>query len=84
MTALEIASLLNRRIRGRTYGGISLLAAELGVSRMTIYNWQRIPAEYVLHVEELTGLDREIIRPDIFGPKTKKVRQKFPLSVDNG
>jgi TorA maturation chaperone TorD len=47
-------------------GGVRALARRLGVSQPTISNWKRVPAERVLSVEELTGIARQELRPDIY------------------
>jgi TorA maturation chaperone TorD len=47
-------------------GGVRALARLLGVSQPTISNWKRVPAERVLSVEELTGVARHDLRPDIY------------------
>src|SRR4051812_10525974 len=51
----------------RAAGGIGALARRLGISQPSVSNWARIPAERVLPVEEATGVDREILRPDLYG-----------------
>jgi DNA-binding transcriptional regulator YdaS (Cro superfamily) len=47
-------------------GGIVKLSLALGLSRGAASQWRRIPAERVLQVEQLTGLPREILRPDLY------------------
>ena len=51
----------------RAAGGIGALARRIGISQPSVSNWARIPAERVLSVEEATGVDREILRPDLYG-----------------
>ena len=51
----------------RAAGSISALARGLGISQPSVSGWNRIPAERVLAVEGLTGIRRELLRPDIFG-----------------
>lgn len=48
-------------------GGIPQLAQKLGISRQAIYYWTRIPADRVVEIERITGIDRRELRPDIFG-----------------
>lgn len=48
-------------------GGITKLAGALGIRHTAIYSWNRVPAERVLKVEEITGISRHQLRPDIFG-----------------
>lgn len=44
------------------------IAAACGVIRSAVWNWKRVPAEHVLTVEELLGIPRHRIRPDIYPP----------------
>ncbi len=50
----------------RAAGGIGALARALGISQPAVSNWQRIPSERVLAVEALTGVDRTVLRPDLY------------------
>ena len=51
-------------------GSQSALARVCGVSQTSVWKWlqssKRIPAEYVLRVEEVTGVSRHALRPDIY------------------
>lgn len=47
-------------------GGVGKLAGSLKVSRQSIYTWKRIPVSRVLKIEELTGMPRHVLRPDIY------------------
>jgi TorA maturation chaperone TorD len=51
----------------RAVGGVSELARQIGISQPSVSNWSRIPAERVLIVEAATGVDRKILRPDLYG-----------------
>jgi len=51
----------------RAVGGVSELARRIGISQPSVSNWDRIPAERVLSVETATGINRAILRPDLFG-----------------
>ncbi len=51
----------------RAVGGVSELARRIGISQPSVSNWDRIPAERVLTVESATGINRAILRPDLFG-----------------
>jgi TorA maturation chaperone TorD len=53
----------------RAAGGVSELARQIGISQPSVSNWIRIPAERVVSVEAATGIDRVILRPDIYGGK---------------
>ncbi|PPQ16374.1 hypothetical protein CV770_26730 [Bradyrhizobium sp. AC87j1] len=52
----------------RLSGGITALAGALKINRQAIYQWSRIPAERVIPVERISGISREELRPDLFGP----------------
>lgn len=47
-------------------GSKSELARRLGVKVQSIQQWHRIPAERVLQVEEITGIARHKLRPDLY------------------
>jgi TorA maturation chaperone TorD len=51
----------------RAVGGVSELARQIGISQPSVSNWTRIPAERVLIVEATTGVDRKVLRPDLYG-----------------
>ncbi len=56
----------------RAVGGVSELARQIGISQPSVSNWTRIPAERVLIVEAATGVDRKVLRPDLYGPAGTK------------
>ena len=43
------------------------LAKALGISHQRVYQWTRCPPDLVLQVEEITGISRHTLRPDVFG-----------------
>jgi TorA maturation chaperone TorD len=47
-------------------GGIAALARALGIAQPSVSGWSRVPADRVLAIEQLTGLRREILRPDLY------------------
>jgi TorA maturation chaperone TorD len=51
----------------RAIGGVSELARHLQISQPSVSNWNRIPAERVVAVEAATGIDRALLRPDLYG-----------------
>jgi TorA maturation chaperone TorD len=53
----------------RAAGGVSELARQIGISQPSVSNWIRVPAERVVSVETATGVDRAILRPDLYGAK---------------
>lgn len=54
----------------RAAGGVGQLARQIGISQPSVSNWIRVPAERVVSVEAVTGVDRAILRPDLYGAKT--------------
>jgi DNA-binding transcriptional regulator YdaS (Cro superfamily) len=49
-------------------GGTVALARAIGVSHQAVVRWSRVPPLRVLAVEKVTGISREILRPDIYPP----------------
>ena len=45
---------------------VSKLASELGVSRMAVYQWKEVPANRLVEIEQLTGIPRQDLRPDLY------------------
>ena len=54
----------------RAAGSVSELARRIGISQPSVSSWDRIPAERVLSVESATGVNRAVLRPDLFGIAT--------------
>jgi len=50
----------------RAAGGVGALARKIGIAQPSVSNWSRIPAERVLSVEAVTGIDRTVLRPDLY------------------
>ena len=53
----------------RAAGGVSELARQIGISQPSVSNWIRIPAERVISIETATGVDRAVLRPDLYSGK---------------
>ncbi len=51
----------------RAAGGVGELARQIGISQPSVSNWNRVPAERVVSVEAVTGVDRGVLRPDLYG-----------------
>ena len=51
----------------RAVGGVSELARQIGIAQPSVSKWSRVPAERVLIVEATTGVDRQTLRPDLYG-----------------
>jgi TorA maturation chaperone TorD len=54
----------------RAAGSVSQLARQIGISQPSVSGWDRVPAERVLSVESATGVNRAVLRPDLFGTTT--------------
>jgi DNA-binding transcriptional regulator YdaS (Cro superfamily) len=54
------------KLAAEKVGGIVKLSLALGLSRGAASQWRRIPAERVVEVERITGISREILRPDLY------------------
>lgn len=50
----------------RAAGGVTELARRIGISQPSVSNWSRVPASRVIAVETVTGVDRSILRPDLY------------------
>jgi TorA maturation chaperone TorD len=53
----------------RAAGGVSELARQIGISQPSVSNWIRVPADRVVSVETVTGVDRAVLRPDLYSEK---------------
>jgi TorA maturation chaperone TorD len=53
----------------RAAGGVGALARKIGISQPSLSNWSRVPAERVLSVEGASGIDRKVLRPDLYGAR---------------
>jgi DNA-binding transcriptional regulator YdaS (Cro superfamily) len=59
----------------REAGSLTGLARGLGIKPQSIIKWTRVPAERCVEVERLTGVPREVLRPDLFAvPRRGNVR----------
>lgn len=62
---MEALSLAIKRV-----GGVSKLAAKLGVAPNVVSNWRkrrRVPADQCLAIERVAGISAHALRPDVFG-----------------
>ncbi len=53
----------------RAAGGVGELARQIGISQPSVSNWTRVPADRVVAVETATGVDRAVLRPDLYSAK---------------
>jgi len=47
-------------------GGVTRLAELLGIASQAIHQWKSVPVARVLKIEEVTGVSRYRLRPDIY------------------
>jgi len=63
------------RLAASKVGGIVKLSEKLGLSRGAVSLWKRVPPHHVLEVERLSGVPREILRPDLYPvERSRRVR----------
>jgi TorA maturation chaperone TorD len=65
----------------RAVGGVSELARQIGISQPSVSNWTKVPAERVLIVEAATGVDRKILRPDLYAETNVTAAQVDDVSA---
>jgi TorA maturation chaperone TorD len=51
----------------RAAGGVGALAQKIGISQPSVSNWSKVPADRVISVEAVTGVARDVLRPDLYG-----------------
>lgn len=64
-------NILRQHLKGER-GRLKSLAERIGVFPSAISQWDKVPAERVIAVEEATGISRHDLRPDLFGPKPEQ------------
>lgn len=47
-------------------GGTGRVTRALGVTRQTLHQWEVVPVARLPEIEHLSGIDRKVIRPDVF------------------
>jgi DNA-binding transcriptional regulator YdaS (Cro superfamily) len=52
----------------RRYRSKRALAKRLGICHQALSCWERVPARHCLAMEEMSGVSRYELRPDIYGP----------------
>lgn len=54
----------------RVAGGVSALAKKIGIAQPSLSAWTRVPADRVTAIEAVTGVSREVLRPDLYAMAT--------------
>ena len=57
----------------QTAGGIKQLARALGMSHPALREWARVPDHRVLQVEQITGISRQRLRPDLYDQQEMRI-----------
>ena len=52
-----------REVRGE----LTRIARELGIKPQAVHQWRCVPLEWVNKFERVSGVRREVLRPDFFG-----------------
>ena len=63
-------------------GGIGALARGLGIRQPSVSGWSRVPAERVVAVEKMTGINREQLRPDLYATVADTATRQATTTVD--
>lgn len=66
----------------RGAGGVVVLAAKLGITKSAVSQWDKVPAEHVLAVEDASGVSRHVLRPDVFGPPPDTTAVRRPADAE--
>jgi DNA-binding transcriptional regulator YdaS (Cro superfamily) len=53
--------------------GGAVIARALKIERQAVYQWSRVPAEHVSVVEQITGIPRHELRPDLYPVERERV-----------
>lgn len=61
-------------------GGVTELARRIGISQPSVTNWERVPAERVIAVEQATGVGRVRLRPDLYSDTTTSETDDFDVA----
>ena len=59
----------------RAMGGYGALARGLGITQPSVSSWRQIPAARVLDIEALTGISRNVLRPDLYARPDSSARE---------
>lgn len=62
----NLRTITNRAIKQAGGGAALSRALKNKITRHAIYQWSRVPAEHVGAVEQITGIPRHELRPDLY------------------
>jgi len=68
---MDVNPVIDRAIKAS--GGLGALAKAFGISPQAVDKWRRggVPAERVLSLEEISGVPRTALRPDLYPAESK-------------
>lgn len=52
--------------RAEKIGGVRALAERLGIHRVAVYQWRRVPEAHVREVGEILHIAKNRLRPDLY------------------
>ncbi len=58
----------------RREGSLRRVAERLGVTRQAMQQWTSVPVKRVLAMEQISGVSRYDLRPDIYGTEADRER----------
>ncbi|WP_162901253.1 YdaS family helix-turn-helix protein [Breoghania sp. L-A4] len=72
-----------KQFRSARGWSLSQIGHPLGVHRSTVKRWEdhRVPAERVLEIERLTGIARQMLRPDLYQSECEATTMQL-LQID--
>lgn len=53
---------------------LKVIAKACGITEQAVCQWERVPAEHVIRVEDVSGVPRHELRPDLY-PKERPKRR---------
>lgn len=62
IVGIEVLDEWLKAVRGRA----GILADALNITRAAIPQWREVPADKLVAVERVTGIKRQVLRPDLF------------------
>lgn len=68
----HLRTITNRAIKKAGGGAALARALKDKITRHAIYQWSRVPAEHVSAVEQITGIPRHELRPDLYPPERER------------
>jgi DNA-binding transcriptional regulator YdaS (Cro superfamily) len=59
-----------------TAGSMGKLARILGISQQAVSQWREVPTRHIIAIERATGVPREVLRPDLYRRRRRKLAAK--------